>query len=398
MQTLQAGSFLNLDSDEKVEALKFTARLLAEHSGKVVKENLNQQSLESLANNLWQKAEYVTREAERRRLQQIFVENFTERFRELQPDFDALTARITDSFHREAAPEKVEVKSEQTFQPENALPTEQSSAVEVQKDEFLGLVKTEETFGVTETEEREITTAEPEEITESAVQSETVTKTEAVKTENESGAVDETSIPESNEVSQAAETVKENINADKIQATVQNNSRTENLVKSGTSSEAKEPFEFGKCTLNLNLVLLPCSGNESGRKAIISTASHHLAPEIEYIAIDEGENLDQIAALVKDKLLRFRGTLPVKYIEQLRASKTKTTKTNQTAKSALPAPPSTEKSRGGGEKTSGEQKANIQTENIKPEQTAEKSGETALSVGAVTPPVAANERIQPSLF
>src|SRR5437868_255485 len=112
MQTLQAGSFLNLDSDEKVEALKFSARLLAEHSGKVVKENLNQQSLESLANNLWQKAEYVTREAERRRLQQIFVENFTERFRELQPDFDALTARITDSFHREAAPEKVEVKSE----------------------------------------------------------------------------------------------------------------------------------------------------------------------------------------------------------------------------------------------------------------------------------------------
>lgn len=84
MQTLQAGSFLNLENAASVEALKFTVRRLAEHSDSVVKENLNAQSLESLANNLWQKAEYVTRETERRKLQQIFVENFSERFRELK--------------------------------------------------------------------------------------------------------------------------------------------------------------------------------------------------------------------------------------------------------------------------------------------------------------------------
>jgi hypothetical protein len=86
MQTLQAGSFLNLENAASVEALKFTARRLAEHSGSVVKENLNAQSLENLANNLWQKAEYITRETERRRLQQIFVENFSERFRQLKPE------------------------------------------------------------------------------------------------------------------------------------------------------------------------------------------------------------------------------------------------------------------------------------------------------------------------
>ena len=385
MQTLQAGSFLNLDSDEKVEALKFTARLLAEHSGNVVKENLNQQSLESLANNLWQKAEYVSRESERGRLQQIFVENFTERFRELKPDFDILTAEIAKSFYQETAPEKVEVKSEQIFQPEYPSPTQQSLAVEANKDEFLGLVKPDETFGEPVIGEREVATAAPEEITGSVVQSETVTKTEALKTDNESGAA-ETSI-------------NENINADNSQTTVQNNPRPINQVKSGTPSlAANEPFEFGKCTVSLNLVLLPCLGNGTSRKAIISAASHHLPPEIEYLEINEGGDLEQIAALVKDKLSRFCQTLPIKYIEQLRASKNKTTKTNQTAKSALPTSPPTANSQKTEEKTSGEQKANIQSENIKPEQTTEKTGETVVSVGAVTAPVATNERVQPSLF
>jgi valyl-tRNA synthetase len=71
MQTLQAGSFLNLENDQGVEALKFTARRLAEHSEGVVAENLNAAALENLANNLWEKAEYVARETERRRLKQI---------------------------------------------------------------------------------------------------------------------------------------------------------------------------------------------------------------------------------------------------------------------------------------------------------------------------------------
>ncbi len=56
MQTLTAGSFLNLENDEKVEALKFTARRLAEYSGNVVTESLNAEALENLANSLWEKA------------------------------------------------------------------------------------------------------------------------------------------------------------------------------------------------------------------------------------------------------------------------------------------------------------------------------------------------------
>lgn len=395
MQTLQAGSFLTLENDGSLEALKFTARLLAEHTEKVVKENLNAQQLENLANSLWQKAEYVTRETQRRRLQQIFVENFTERFRELKPDFDTLTLAIADSFNREHTPEKVEDKGEQIVIRENTLPAEQILKVETQKDEFLGLVKNDEILSESAAEEREVAiTEEIKQITEAE------TKMEAAKTENEIGTA-ETSIPESNKVSEKTEIIKEKSNADKVQTTTQTNSRTENLVKSGTSSlGAKEPFEFGKCTISLNLTLLPCFGNEASRKVIISTVSHALTPEIEYLEIEMGEDLEEIAALVKDKLSRFRGTLPVKYIEQLRASKTKTTKTNQT-KSALPTSLSTEKSTGDGEKTSGEQKmssaAHSQSEVKSDEKTAEKESEAVFSVGAVPPPVA-NERVQPSLF
>ncbi len=394
MKTLQAGSFLTLENDGSLEALKFTARLLAEHTEKVVKETLNTASLENLANNLWQKAEYVTHETERRRLQQIFVENFTERFRELKPDFDTLTLAIADSFNREHTPEKVEDKNEQIVIRENTSPTEQTSKVEVQKDEFLGLVKNDEILSEPATEEQEAATSEEiKQITEAEI------KTETAKTENEIGTA-ETSISESSQVSEETETIKENNKTDKVQTTAQTNSRTENLVENGTSvPEAKEPFEFGKCTISLNLTLLPCFGNENRRKVIISAVSHALTPEIEYLEIEMGEDLEQIAALVKDKLARFRGTLPVKYIEQLRASKTKTTKTNQTAKSVSSTSHSTEKSAGDAEKTSGEQKmssaAHIQSEVKCDEQMAEKTSET---VSIIPPPTTTNERVQPSLF
>ena len=394
MKTLQAGSFLHLENDANLESLKFTARLLAEHTEKVVKETLNNGSLENLANNLWQKAEYVTRETQRRRLQQIFVENFTERFRELKPDFDTLTAVIADSFNRGHTPEKVEDKSEQIVIRENTSPTEQTSEAHAQKDEFLGLVKNDEILSEPAAEEREAATSE--EIKQTA---EAETKTEFVKSETESGTA-ETSIPESSQVSEETKTIKEKSNADKVQTTAPNNSRTENPVKSGTSvSEAKEPFEFGKCTVSLNLTLLPCSGNEASRKVIISAVSHALTPEIEYLEIAEGEDLEQIAALVKDKLGRFRGTLPVKYIEQLRASKTKTTKTNQTAKSVSSTSHSTEKSAGDAEKTSGGQKmssaAHSQSEVKCDEQMAKKTSET---VSIIPPPTTTSERVQPSLF
>ncbi len=47
MQTLTAGSFLNLENAGSVEALKFTARRLAEHTTTVIAENLTAEALKN---------------------------------------------------------------------------------------------------------------------------------------------------------------------------------------------------------------------------------------------------------------------------------------------------------------------------------------------------------------
>ncbi len=53
MQTLTVGSFLNLENASTVEALKFTARRLAEMTmATATAENLNAEALKNLANDL----------------------------------------------------------------------------------------------------------------------------------------------------------------------------------------------------------------------------------------------------------------------------------------------------------------------------------------------------------
>ena len=98
-----------------------------------------------MANNLWEKAEYVARENEQRRLKQIFVESFTERFRELKPEFietenssfeagsNTLTSENTDSINNSLAPEIIEPGEE-----------ESTTVTQEKSDEFLGFIKSDE--------------------------------------------------------------------------------------------------------------------------------------------------------------------------------------------------------------------------------------------------------------
>ncbi len=399
MKTLQAGSFLTLENDGSLESLKFTARRLAEHTGSVVKENLNAQSLESLANNLWQKAEYVTRETERRKLQQIFVENFTERFRELKPDVSASTADLViQSFNSEPS-----VTHKITTE-ENSPEPEQSSESPEKRDEFLGIVKTESSFDEPTIGETVVSTITSEATGQTVVQSEPKTNSESVKPENQTiVVVVETPILEVSQLPEKVETTAEKIEAVKPPASVatapSQHPPSANPVNTLTkAAEAKEPFEFGKCTVSLNLVLLANSGSDNGRKVIVSAVSHNLPPEIEFLEINDGEDLEEIANLVKDKLERFRQTLPVKYIEQLRAAK------NKTAKNSSSAPKQRETSAVNAEKSSGGQQSqdtNATTNgNIGQAGETEKANETVpiAPVEVVSQPAAATNNVQLSLF
>ena len=405
MQTLTAGSFLNLENAENVEALKFTARRLAEMTTAVVTaENLNTEAVKNLANDLWQKADYVARETERRRLHEIFVKNFCEEFRELKPEVSAEITSLEVQQNISAAsnndstePPPIEVESVST--PD--LPQDDTAEAQEKRDEFLGFVESGEPFVRSHPAETNAAGA-------TAMQgAPEKTEQEEIKaaTEGEPVAGEKVSADIQNGIKSQSTAVAAVPVADAKDNPPPSPSAIKNNTTAPKSADAKEPFEFGKCTVNLNLTLLPSIGDGRGRRAIVSAASHNMPPEIEFLEIGEGEDLTEIAALVSGKLERFKQTLPAKYIEQLRQSKTKTAKKPATTKTSIatPAPTKPEIIVANGEKTSGEQ----QTQNLsateivknRVEIAAKKETLAAQPVASLPQSqVAAANNVQPSLF
>ena len=398
MQTLTAGSFLNLENAENVEALKFTAQRLAEMTTAVVAENLQPAALENLANDLWQKAQYVTRETERRRLREIFARNFGERFRELKPEVPSAEIKTVEVQQNISAVENNNTIA-QSSAPEESVsisnaPAETITEAQEKKDEFLGFVKADEPFAESSAAETDETTTAMRGAPEKNEQPEdALVAREKVSTEN----LNEIK-PQSTPVP-AADT-KDNpppVSAVKTGATV------------SKASETKEPFEFGKCTVTINLTLLPASADERKRRAIVSATSHNSPPEIEFLEISEGEDLAKIAALVRGKLERFTQTLPAKYIEQLRASKTKAAKkpggVKPTVAATVTAPTKPEIVQSKVEDASGSQPAQslsvAETEKNRTEIAATKESATAQAAPVAVVPqsvAAATNNVQPSLF
>jgi hypothetical protein len=404
MQTLTAGSFLNLENASSVEALKHTAHRLAEHSSNVIKENLQPAALEALANNLWLKAEYVTRETERRRLQQIFVENFSERFRQLKPDDSTNSSPVATS---PPAPEIFESGGSEPAVTENVslhAQEENTTVAQGKKDEFLGFVQSSEACGGDlGVEAGEAAMVELKETQEKTAQADGETALAETSQKEAQAIVPET--PENSDQEKTKTTVAAAAaSIENKPLTAATTSATANASKNGTGAPV-EPFEFEKCTINLNLTLLPAEPGKGARKAIVGAASHNLPPEIDFLNVADGGDLNEIAALISEKLARFKQTLPVKYIEQLRASKNKSAKkgaaTAQTTAATVPQYLASDQANC--EKTSGGQKTQEESDDktVTPQaRTTDDKGNAAPSIvpnQAVNQPVAANS-IQGSLF
>ena len=427
MQTLTAGSFLNLENASSVEALKHTAHRLAEHSSNVIKENLQPAALETLANNLWQKAEYVTRETDRRRLQQIFVENFIERFCQLKPSVSVMAVNpgvevsSTDSIipnddsltpspiaASPPAPEISESGGSETAVTENIslhAQEEKTTVAQGKKDEFLGFVQSSEAFGGDlGAEAGEAAMVELKETQEKTAQADGETALAETSQKEAQAIVPET--PENSDQEKTKTTVAAAAaSIENKPLTAATTSATASASKNGTGAPV-EPFEFEKCTINLNLTLLPAEPGKGARKTIVGAASHNLPPEIDFLDVADGGDLNEIAALISEKLARFKQTLPVKYIEQLRASKNKSAKKGAaTAQTTVPAatPQYLASDQATSEKTSGGQKTQEESDDktVTPQaRTTDDKGNAASSIvpnQAVNQPVAANS-IQGSLF
>jgi len=426
MQTLTAGSFLNLENASTVEALKFTAARLAEHTASVVAGKINIPSLNNLASNLWEKAEYVTRDTERRQLRQIFVENFVERLCELKPDARAtnsVSETTPNSSSTENGDSKQTPETEITGGNENKnAPPEDVSSLDGQseKDEFLGFVKSDEPFQDSSGAQFEISdTAEkiaPPEV-QNQIDTQQVAATETPeRTESEPPAAQasvEIAVEMYNSENQTAELeskLPEAKTAEAAKPQTAVTAKTESASgagKSGSNAQnSTEPFEFEKCTININLSLLPAGSDGGTRKIILSAASHGLPPEIDFLEINTGDDLTAITDLVRQKLVRFKQSLPVKYIERLRASKNKLAagKSVGNVKTASPVePPANNLS--SAKKESGEQSAQAKVAEIDKAETSDAGkNNVALSAptssvqsGVVKPNNAAKDA-QPSLF
>ena len=281
------------------------------------------------------------------------------------------------------------------------------------KDEFLGFVESGEPFTdapIEETETAEtVATTEPEKIEQRIVQTENEPAAETLKPENQSVVV-ENSNSENPIVSGEINSPAENPNDTQSEPATATIAAKDSPPATGevinkaqtTAVGQKEPFEFGKCAVNLTLSLLPSESGTEGRKVIVGAASHNLPPEIDFIEIADGEDLTEIAELVKGKLARFRQTLPVKYIEQLRAAKPKSAKKPATTKTTVAAPTQATVNQAKAEKTNGEQKPEQgNSSNAAKSQSAAGQTDVPASPTAFVPTVnksiAANE-IQGSLF
>ncbi len=425
MQTLTDGSFLNLENASTVEALKFTAARLAEHTASVVAGKINIPSLNNLASNLWEKAEYVARDTERRQLRQIFVENFVERLCELKPDARAtnsVSETTPDSSSTENGDSKQTPETEITGGDENKnAPPEDVSSLDGQSatDEFLGFVKSDEPFQDSSGERFETPDAAekaPLPEVQNPVDSQPVV-TEATesaesepKTAQESAEIAAEKPNLENQTAELESKLPEAKTAEaaKSQTVVAaKNESASGAVKSGSNAQnSTEPFEFEKCTININLSLLPAGSDGGTRNIILSAASHGLPPEIDFLEINTGDDLTAITDLVRQKFVRFKQSLPVKYIERLRASKNKLAagKSVGNAKAASPVePPANNLS--SAKKESGEQSAQAKVAEIDKAETSDAGkNNVALSAptssvqsGVVKPNNAAKDA-QPSLF
>ena len=299
MQILTSGSFINLDNQEKVEQLVFTAKAIADSAVQTDGFQSSEETNKRLALEIWQGAEYLTREHERARIQNIFTNNFLERLREIAPD---------------SLPE------------DSVQLTEEISAMKAtdSKDEFLGFVADE-----TENDDQAITensdgAAEQSEATNCMeVLSPTDETAASVQTQNL-----ETEMPEANKSARAeTEYVKPEIGdippnqeTENKAVAVSRTEKTQKLAIPAITLSEKEPYRFDDCTVTATIQLLPTINEK--RRAVLSVRTHDFAPQISVVELDgAAATPEQVSPALAAAFERYKADLPVKVMDKMKREK-----------------------------------------------------------------------------
>lgn len=326
MQILTSGSFINFDNGEKIEKLIFTAKAIADSAVQTEGFASSEENNKRLALEIWQGAEYMTREHEQARIQNLFINNFLERLREIAP-------APTQSAN--ALPENFESATAQNSPVESNTP----------KDEFLGFVT-----GAAENETQEIAErgnsiagkAEATNSVEIFPPNDETAMAESVQDENPelewaqsfeslNGEAVETRIiePESDKTIESKQITETSV------ADVSKTGKAEKSAIGTITLSEKEPYRWDDCTVTATIQLLPV---EAGiRRAVLSVRTHDFAPQISVVELNGATATpENFMPSLEKAFEKYKTDLPVKVMDKMKreksAGKKQQSKTAQEAK------------------------------------------------------------------
>jgi hypothetical protein len=354
MEILNSGSFIPLDNREKIEQLIFTARTLANEVSQNEGFQSSGQTNQQIGLELWKGAEYMTRSHEEVTIRNIFLSKFLERLRDIERE-TVQSTRLTAAPIPTAIETAIPVNTGISAVPQTHIQTE--SPVEA-KDEFLGIVDSEESVQQRPSYANECKPEFEEEIGSMLDSAEVFTNGEATGDPS----VEQNSAPTpvlNNEVEEAQEydAVKSASEAENVpepttsieafvDSVADHTLATEQSVRSVVLSE-KEPFNFDACTVTAVIQLLPESNGS--RDYVVSVRSHDFAPQITFMNLsNEGGEL-KLYDPISMALEQYRNSLPILAAEKMKREQAATRK--RTAKTAAKSPDKTSEKAATGDDT-----------------------------------------------
>jgi hypothetical protein len=314
MQILTSGSFVNLDNQEKIDALVFTAKAIADSAVQTDGFQSDEENNKRLALEIWQGADYMTREHERARVQNIFVGNFLDRLREIAP---AAAATNESSEILETAAKEIS-----------------SSETDESKDEFLGFVTTEnESLEVSDVNQIPPNAEASKSDENLSLDVETAGEFQEEIAEPETNQSAEILTAEKSAENPIAETPESEIIQPEIVESVEPKRELENKISDASETEQsekqaisaislpeKEPYRWDDCTVTAMIQLLPTDSGK--RRAVVSIRTHDFAPQISVIELEGAATPEKIAPALFASFERYKTDLPVKVMDKMKREKT----------------------------------------------------------------------------
>ena len=341
MEILNSGSFIPLDNRVRIEQLIFTACTLAYEVSRNEEFRSSGQTNQQIGLELWKGAEYMTRSHEEVTIRNIFLSKFLEKLREIE----------RESTQRPSIANAPPLRSEEKFSASDTSdePATQnnvkSSELPAQRDEFLGVVDSEDPGKERPSYASECIPECEDEIT-SILSSAGTSRVVDVIGEQGVERIPLASVEERMEVgdsvSQSPPEVKSNAvetDVDRVAKFAEIETSVESPHVSGDAAGSlteeqpvesvvlteEEPYDFHSCTVTAVLQLLPEA--DGMRRCVLSVRSHTFAPLIIFSSIitDEDSRPD-FSAQLSDALEQYRAALPGLAAEKLKKEKPSTKK------------------------------------------------------------------------